>query len=164
VNNVRGIRRCLECRIGPGRVVFAAEFVAVLGEYVVGARLPLIGRRRGAGAPPRDPAAPGPNDLEVSLGVWAGHAVLSLSVVAHESALSRAARGILLRTGESGLRWAFEIDAPIGLVEVDRITATAPDATAWQRQARLPGGRLAPYIDLPALLRELAEPAEASPA
>ena len=135
-------RRCLECRIGLGRILLAADVVDVLGEYVVGTRLPLSDR------------------LEFSLGVWSEQAVLSISLVQHDSALSRSTQGVLLMTGRAGLRWAFEIDAATGFVDVDQIAAGSV-GTPWRRMATLADGRAIQYIDIPALLRELAVPAAA---
>lgn len=135
-------RKCLECRIGLGRVLLAADVVDVLGEYVVGARLPLSDR------------------LEFSLGVWSEQAVFSISVTPHDSALSRSTRGVLLRTGQAGLRWAFEVDAAMGFVDVGQIAA-GPVGTPWRRMATLLDGRTLQYIDVPALMRELAVPAVA---
>jgi hypothetical protein len=135
-------RKCLECRIGVGRVLLAADVVDVLGEYVVGARLPLSDR------------------LEFSLGMWSEQPVLSISITPHDPAPSRATRGILLLTGRAGLRWAFEVDAATGFVDVGRIAA-GPVGTPWRRMAALLDGRTLPYMDVPVLLRELAAPAAA---
>jgi hypothetical protein len=132
-------RKCLECRIGVGRVVLAADVVDVLGEYVVGARLPLSDR------------------LEFSLGVWSEQAVLSISVTPHDPVLSRSTRGVLLLTGRAGLRWAFEVDAATGFVDVGHVAA-GPVGTPWRCMATLLDRRTLPYIDVPLLMRELAVP------
>jgi hypothetical protein len=95
--------------------LIAADLVDVLGEYVVGARLPLT-------------RTSGPGDLEFSLGVWSGQTVLSISLTPHDSTRSRPAQGVLLITG---------------------------------RPATLSDGRTAPYIDVSALMRELAPPVAA---
>jgi hypothetical protein len=125
--------------------LIAADLVDVLGEYVVGARLPLT-------------RTSGPGDLEFSLGVWSGQTVLSISLTPHDSTRSRPAQGVLLITGRPGLRWALEIDAATGFVEVERISA---GGASWRRPATLSDGRTAPYIDVSALMRELAPPVAA---
>jgi hypothetical protein len=122
--------------------LLAAAVVDVLGEYVVGARLPLG------------------DHLEFSLGVWSEQVVLSISVTPHDSAPSRSTRGVLLLTGRAGLRWSFEVDAATGFVDVGQIAA-GPVGTPWRRMATLLDGRTVPYIDVPALMRELAAPAAA---
>jgi len=138
-------RRCLECRIGLGRILLPADVVDVLGEYVVGTRLPLSER------------------LEFSLGVWSAQTVLSVSVAQHDPVLSRSTQGALLRTGSQGLRWAFEIDAAMGFVDVNQIAAGSV-TTPWRRMATLADGRTIQYIDVPALMRELATPPATPPA
>jgi hypothetical protein len=142
--------------------LLAADVVDVLGEYVVGARLPLTDRRDLIAPGQAAAAGAGVDDLELSLGVWSEQTVLSMSVVAHAPALSRPARGVLLMTRRPGLRWAFEIDGAIGFVDVDRVSA--PGGIPWRRQATLSAGQTVPYIDVPALMRELAVPAAAGQA
>ncbi len=137
-------RKCLECRIGSGRILLPADVVDVLGEYVVGAPLPLSDR------------------IEFSLGVWSEQAVLSMSITPHDPAPSRATRGVLLMTGRAGLRWAFEVDAAMGFADVGRLAA-GPAEAPWRRMATLLDGRTAPYIDVPVLMRELAEPPAVRP-
>jgi hypothetical protein len=151
VTSIHGTRTCLECRIGPESVLLAADIVDVLAEYVVGAPLPLSDRRS------RTRGAATGAALALSLGLWSGQAVLSVAVIQHPSALSRSTQGILLDTGSAGLRWAIEIDAASGFVDVGRIGA-ALEAQPWRRLAILPDGRTVPYLDVPALLRELAMP------
>jgi len=138
VSNCHAARTCLECQIGLEHVLLAADVVDVLGEYVVTTRLPLSDR------------------LEFSIGVWSDRPVLSISVVQHEPAPSRSTRGVLLIAQDRGLRWAFEIDAAMGFVEADQI-APGPERTPWRGSASLTDGRAIPYIDVPALLRELAK-------
>jgi hypothetical protein len=125
-----------------GRILLPADVVDVLGEYVVGTRLPLSDR------------------VELSLGVWSEQAVLSISITPHDPAPSRSTRGVLLMTGRAGLRWAFEVDAATGFADVGRLAA-GPAATPWRRMATLLDGRTIQYIDVPLLMRELAVPSAA---
>src|ERR1700704_2024245 len=90
----------LECRLGLGRVSVATEAIDVLGEYPVGGRLPLTDR------------------ISYSVGVWKDDVVLSLSLARMESAPSRMTAGLLLVTPGTPIRCAFEIVAPVGLVEI----------------------------------------------
>jgi hypothetical protein len=122
--------RGLECKLGHGRIVLPAEEIDLLGEYLVGARLPSSSGR-----------------VECAIGVWAGEPVLSLSLSPHPPVPSRTANGALLLVGSRGIRWALEIDHAVGLVEISTIakgTAQAP----WRRAATLSDQRSAQFIDI----------------
>jgi hypothetical protein len=121
--------RGLECKLGHGRIVLPAEEIDLLGEYPVGARLPVSDR------------------VECAIGVWAGEPVLSVSLSPHEPLSSRMANGALLLVGTRGIRWALEIDHAVGLVEITTIakgTAQMP----WRRAATLSDQRSAQFIDI----------------
>jgi hypothetical protein len=129
--------RGLECRLGPGRIILPAESVALLGEYVVGSRLPL-------------------NDaVHYAIGVWQDAAVLSVSLTRHMPAAARTTSGALLVTTQPGdIAWAFEIDEPLGLVEVIEL-AKPSTGVRWRRTARLADGRTAQFIDVPAMFEDM---------
>src|SRR5690242_4584714 len=70
----------LECRVGLGRATVATDAIEILGEYSVGAPLPLTDR------------------ISYSIGVWEGDAVLSLSLVHVDGPAMRRTSGLLLAT------------------------------------------------------------------
>lgn len=131
------IVRGLECRLGPGRIILPTESVALLGEYVVGSRLPL-------------------NDaVHYAIGVWQDTAVLSVSLSRHDPVATRTTSGALLvATRPSGIAWAFEIDEPLGLVEVIEL-AKPSTGVRWWRSARLADGRTMQFIDVPVMFEEM---------
>lgn len=121
--------RGLECKLGHGRIVLPAEDIDLLGEYAVGARLPVSER------------------VECAIGVWAGDPILSISLSQHVAVGSRLAHGALLVGGRGGIRWALEIDQPVGLVEIENVAAGSPNMP-WRRAATLSDQRTAQYIDV----------------
>jgi len=128
-------RNGLECRLGLGRIVLPTEAVDQFGEYRVGAKLPLNDR------------------IGYAIGVWVDAPILSISLGQHPAEPSRLTNGALLVTGVAGIRCAFEIDEPLGLVSVTigGATPTIP----WRRTATLEDGRSVQFVDIPLLLREL---------
>lgn len=127
----------LECRLGLGRVSVATEAIDLLGEYPVGARLPLTDR------------------ISYSVGVWQDDVVLSLSLARVERVAMRAATGLLLALPGATIRWAFEIGAPLGLVEIASLNKPQSDATRWLRTATLARGGAIQFVDVRALVRDL---------
>ena len=128
--------RGLECKLGHGRIVLAAEEIDLLGEYPVGALLPVSER------------------VECAIGVWGGAPVLSISLSQHAPTPSRLASGALLVVAGNGIRWALEIDHAVGLVEIASIAA-GPPSMPWRRPATLTDQRTAQFIDLRMMVRAL---------
>ena len=125
-----GVRtRGLECKLGHGRIVLPAEEIDLLGEYPVGARLPVTER------------------VECSIGVWAGEPIVSVSLSQHPLTASRFTHGALLVVGSKGIRWALEVDQAVGLVEISKVAQGTP-AMPWRRAATLSDQRTAQYIDV----------------
>jgi hypothetical protein len=127
----------LECRVGLGRVSVATDAIDVLAEYSVGARLPLTDR------------------IGYSIGVWQDDIVLSLSLARVESGASRVATGLMLATPGAAIRWAFEIVAPVGLVEIASLNKPQSEATRWLRTATLSRGGAIQFVDVHALIGDL---------
>ena len=127
----------LECRVGLGRVSVATEAIDTLGEYYVGARLPLTDR------------------LSYAVGVWRDDVVLSLSLGRVESAVSRERTGLMLVTPGTAIRWAFEIVAPVGLVEIESLTAPHSADMRWLCTATLSRGGAIQFVDVQALIGDL---------
>lgn len=127
----------MECRVGLGRVLIATDAIDAIGEYPVGARLPLTDR------------------ISCSIGVWRDDVVLSLSLSRVESASTRETPGVLLLTPGSAIRWAFEIVAPLGLVEIASLHPPQSPATHWLRTATLSRGDALQFVDVPALIGDL---------
>jgi len=127
----------LECRVGLGRMAVATEVIDVLGEYAVGVRLPLTDR------------------IAYSVGVWEDEVVLSLSLARTERAAAGVASGLVLAAPGSATRWAFEIVAPVGLVDVVSISKPQSTATRWLRTASLARGAQIQFVDLRLLIEEL---------
>lgn len=127
----------LECRVGLGRMAIATEAIDVVGEYAVGTRLPLTER------------------ISYSIGVWENDIVLSMSLVRIEGMASRATTGLLLVTPGSSLRWAFEIVAPVGLVEIAALNKPQSEAMRWLRTATLVRGGSIQFVDVRALIGDL---------
>jgi hypothetical protein len=136
-------RNGLECRLGLGRIALPAESVDLFGEYTVGARLPFNDR------------------VGFAIGVWEGQPIVSVTIGQHDSAPARPTRGALLVTPGASIRWAFEIDQPMGLVRIANIAA-GNSAVAWRRAATLVDGRGVQYIDIPMMLKELTGAARAA--
>lgn len=130
----------LECRLGLGRIVLPVDSIVLLGEYTVGSRLPLNDR------------------INYAIGVWDEAAILSVSLSRHEPAVQRKTHGVLLATGErktaDTIQWAFEIDEPLGLVQVVEL-AKPTAAMPWRRSAKLTDGRAIQFIDIPLMFAEL---------
>jgi hypothetical protein len=125
----------LECRVGLGRMSIATDMIDVLGEYVVGPRLPLTER------------------IHYAIGVWEGDVVLSLSVARVEGGVGRrATTGLLLATPGAPIRWAFEIVAPVGLIEIASLYKPQSDATRWLRTATLAHGGAIQFVDVKSLI------------
>ena len=127
----------LECRVGLGRVSIATDAIDVLGEYPVGARLPLTDR------------------IDYSIGVWEDDVVLSLSLARVVSAARRVTTGLLLATPGAAIRWAFEIASPVGLVEIASLNKPQSAATRWLRTATLSRGGALQFVDVQALISDL---------
>ncbi len=139
-----GSLRGLECRVGLGRIILPTESVALLGEYEVGTRLPLNDR------------------VGYAIGVWDNDVVLSVALTRHEPAPKRQTSGAMLHAPHSAIRWAFEIDSPVGLVDVIAVAKPGPGAS-WRRTATLGDGRSVQLIDVAMMLRDveaLLEPAQ----
>ena len=128
----------LECRVGLGRVSVATDAIDMLSEYAVGARLPLTDR------------------LGYSVGVWRDEVVLSLSLSLVDGA-ARATTGLLLATPGAAIRWAFEIVAPVGLVEIATLAEPQSAAMPWLRTATLSRGGAIQFVDVQALIGEIGE-------
>jgi hypothetical protein len=127
----------LECRVGLGRVSIATDAIDVLGDYSVGARLPLTDR------------------ISFAVGVWRDDVVLSLSLARMESTAMRATTGLLLATPGAAIRWAFEIVAAVGLVEIESLSKPQSAATRWLRTATLSRGGAIQFVDVHALIGDL---------
>jgi hypothetical protein len=128
----------LECRVGLGRVSVATDAIEVLGEYSVGARLPLTER------------------LSSSVGVWEDEVVLSLCLARPTGAAIRTTSGLLLTVPDATIRWAFEIGSPVGLVEITSLAKPQTAATRWLRTATLARGGAIQFVDVRALIGDLA--------
>jgi hypothetical protein len=127
----------LECRVGLGRMSVAAEAIDVLAEYPVGARLPLTER------------------ICYAVGVWEDDIVLSVSLARVECAARRMTTGLVLATPDAAIRWAFEIVAPVGLVEIASLSKPQSAATRWLRTATLSNGGAIQFVDVRALIGDL---------
>jgi hypothetical protein len=127
----------LECRVGLGRVSVATEAIDLLGEYRVGTRLPLTDR------------------ISYSVGVWQDDVVLSLSLARADSAPMGATTGLLLATPGAAIRWAFEIVAPVGLVEIASLNKPQSASTRWLRTATLARGGAIQFVDVQALIGDV---------
>jgi hypothetical protein len=128
----------LECRVGLGRVSVATEAIEMLGEYAVGTRLPLTDR------------------LSYAVGIWGDDVVLSLALTRATGAATRTTSGLLLAVPESPIRWAFEIGSPVGLVDIASLATPQSTATRWLRTANLTGGGAIQFVDVRALIGDLA--------
>jgi len=133
------VMTALECRVGLGRVSVATDAIDTLSEYSVGARLPLTER------------------LGYSVGVWRDEVVLSLSLSLVDGAAARPTTGLLLATPGSAIRWAFEIVAPVGLVEIAALAAPKSADMPWLRTATLSRGDAIQFVDVRALIGEIGE-------
>ena len=113
------------------------ESIALLGEYVVGSRLPL-------------------NDaLNYAIGVWQDTPIVSVSLSRHEPVAARTTNGALLvATRTTDIGWAFEMDEPLGLVEVVEL-AKPSTSVPWRRSAKLGDGRTVQFIDVPLMFEEV---------
>jgi hypothetical protein len=131
------VMTALECRVGLGRVSVATEAIDMLSEYSVGARLPLT------------------DHLSYSIGVWRDDVVLSLSLSRVDSASARPTTGLLLATPRAAIRWAFEIVAPVGLVEIAVLAEPQSAARPWLRAATLSRGGVIQFVDVQALIGEV---------
>jgi hypothetical protein len=129
----------LECRVGLGRVALATDAIDIVGEYEVGTRLPLTER------------------ISYSVGVWEDEVLLSMSLARIESGAKRATKGLVLVTPGASLRWAFEIVAPIGLVEIAALARPQSDATRWLRTATLARGGSIQFVDVRTLIADVAQ-------
>jgi hypothetical protein len=127
----------LECRVGLGRMSIATDMIDVLGEYAVGVRLPLTER------------------IAYSVGVWDGEVVLSLSLARVDRVAACTTSGLLLTVPGSATRWAFEIVAPVGIIDVVSISKPQSAATRWLRTASLARGSAIQFVDLRSLIEDL---------
>jgi hypothetical protein len=131
-----GSLRGLECRVGLGRIILPTDAIALLGEYDVGTRLPLNDR------------------VGYAIGVWDNDVVLSVALARHEPVPRRQTSGAMLNAPHSAVRWAFEIDGPVGLVDVVAVAKPGP-GVSWRRTATLGDGRSVQFIDVAMMLREV---------
>jgi len=127
----------LECRVGLGRMSVATDMIDVLVEYAVGVRLPLTDR------------------ISYSVGAWDGDVVLSISVARGERAAAGVTSGLVLAVPGSATRWAFEIVAPVGLVDVVAVSKPQSTNARWMRTASLARGGILQFVDLRGLIDEL---------
>lgn len=132
----------LECRVALGRVSVSTDAIDMLSEYSVGARLPLTDR------------------LGYSVGVWRDEVVLSLSLSLVDGASARPTTGLLLATPGAAIRWALEIVAPVGLVEISALAAPQSAAMPWLRTATLSRGDAIQFVDVQALIGEIGDVVE----
>jgi hypothetical protein len=61
----------------------------------------------------------------------------------------------LLATPGAAIRWAFEITAPVGLVEIAALNKPQSAATRWLRTATLSRGGAIQFVDVQALIGDL---------
>lgn len=115
----------------------ATDAVELLGEYTVGARLPLTDR------------------IGYAIGVWDDEPVVSVSLT-RATEPSRRTAGLLLATPGTPIRWAFEIGSAVGLIEIASVSKPAPTGTRWLRTATLAEGRSIQFVDVAAMIDELA--------
>jgi hypothetical protein len=128
----------LECHMGLGRTSLATDAIDMLAEYPVGARLPLTDR------------------ISYSIGVWQDDVVLSVSLARLGGAPpARMTTGLLLVTPGAPIRWAFEIVASVGLVEIASLDKPQSAAMRWLRTATLVDGGSIPFVDTRALIGDL---------
>jgi len=128
----------LECRVGLGRMSVATDAIDMLAEYPVGARLPLTDR------------------ISYSIGVWQDDVVLSVSLAPLDGAPpARTTTGLLLVTPGTAIRWAFEIVASVGLVEIASLNKPQSAAMRWLRTATLSHGGPIQFVDIRALIGDL---------
>ena len=128
----------LECRVGLGRMSVATDAIDMLAEYPVGARLPLTDR------------------ISYSIGVWQDDVVLSVSLAPLDGAPpGRTTTGLLLVTPGTAIRWAFEIVASVGLVEIASLNKPQSAAMRWLRTATLSHGGPIQFVDIRALIGDL---------
>ena len=128
----------LECRVGLGRMSVATDAIDRMAEYPVGARLPLTDR------------------LGYAIGVCDDDVVLSVSLTRLDDASpARMTTGLLLVTPGAAIRWAFEIVASIGLVEIASLNKPQSTAMRWLRTATLSHGGSIQFLDLRALIGDL---------
>ncbi|HSS01987.1 MAG TPA: hypothetical protein VLM79_33240, partial [Kofleriaceae bacterium] len=79
----------------------AMDTIDMLAEYPVGARLPLTDR------------------ISYSIGAWQDDVVMSVSLAPLDGVPSaRTTTGLVLVTPGTPIRWAFEIVASVGVVEI----------------------------------------------
>lgn len=123
--------------MGLGRIALPTEAIDQLGEYVVGTRLPFNDR------------------VSCAIGVWGDEPVISISLTQHASAPQRTTNGALLVTSGSKIRWAFEIDEPLGLIGLIGF-ASAGAALPWRRSATVFDGRTVQFIDVSLMVQELS--------
>jgi hypothetical protein len=127
----------LECRVGLGRLAVPTDAIEVLGEYEVGSRLPLTDR------------------ISYAIGVWQGEVTLSLSLARADRAAMRTTSGLVLAVPGTAIRWAFEIVAPIGLIELSGLARPQSTTTSWLRTATLAHGGAIQFVDVRMLIGEL---------
>lgn len=126
----------LECRVGLGRVLVDAADIELVAEYPVSAPLPYASR------------------LTYALGAWQGELLLSICMTRPTAERARPAVGLVMRH-PGATRWAFEIAAPVGLVEVVALARPQSDATRWLRTASLASGVSVQLVDVATLIEEL---------
>jgi hypothetical protein len=131
----------LACRVGLGRLIFPTSMIDALGEYHVGTR---IG---------------GANRVAYALGAWSQELVVSMSLSRPDADINVAHRqtaGMLLATPGSAIRWAFEVAAPLGIVEV--VSIGKAQGAPWLRSATLDDGHTMQLVDLQLLLDSITMP------
>jgi hypothetical protein len=139
-SNVTGIR----CRVGKAEVALPLEGVGQIIEYPV-CPLPLARRFIGG------------------LGLYDGRPLLSIALTRlpeKARGQSRITRGILLMAGnDADMDWALEVDQLGAFVRATLVphSAGADELPPWIRQARDPEGKSFGWIDVPAMLSDLAD-------
>jgi hypothetical protein len=124
--------RWLICIVGSTRVFVSASSVGLIAEYDVGPPPPLS------------------SPYVAGIGVLMDALVLSIRVGFHPPACRRKTQGLLLTTATSPLRWAFEIDRSVGLVDAPPLD-TVDSEPPWLRRNRH-GDRV---LDVVAMVQEL---------
>jgi chemotaxis signal transduction protein len=139
-SNVTGIR----CRVGKAEVALPLEGVGQIIEYPI-CPLPLARRFIGG------------------LGLYDGRPLLSIALTRlpeKARGQSRITRGILLMAGnDADMDWALEVDQLGAFVRATLVphSAGADELPPWIRQARDPEGKSFGWIDVPAMLSDLAD-------
>jgi hypothetical protein len=109
--------RWLICIVGSTRVFVSASSVGLIAEYEVGPPPPLT------------------SPYVAGIGILMDALVVSIRVGLRPNASRRKTQGLLLACAASPLRWAFEIDRSVGLVDSPP-TDTLDSEPPWLRRNR----------------------------